>query len=56
MTIEQLADIVKHCSKDELKEIEREIRVAWARDEKSINECFDMVACILQNRNFEANL
>ena len=42
MTIEELADKIKHCSKEELKEIEREIRLAWAKGCNSEKECADI--------------
>ena len=55
MTIEELADKIKHCSKDELKDIERELRLAWAKDKIADAECFEMVTCILQGSEFNYN-
>lgn len=55
MTIEELADKIKHCSKEELKDIERELRLAWAKDKIADAECFEMVTCILQGSEFNYN-
>ena len=55
MTIGELADKIKNCSKDELKELEREIRLAWAKDKITDAECFEMVTCILQGSESNYN-
>lgn len=55
MSLEELADKVKDCSKAELKEIEREIRLAWAKGCKSEKEYADIVACIVQGSEFNYN-
>ena len=55
MTIGELADRIRHCSKEELKELERELRLAWAKDKIADAECFEMVTCILQSSEFNYN-
>lgn len=55
MSLEELADRVKDCSKEELKEIEREIRLAWAKGSKSEKECAEIVACMVQGSEFNYN-
>ena len=55
MTIDELADKINHCSKDDLKDIERELRLAWAKGCKSEKECADIVACMLQDSEFNYN-
>ena len=55
MSLEELADRVKDCSKEELKEIEREIRLAWAKGCKSEKECAEIVACMVQGSEFNYN-
>lgn len=55
MNLEELADRVKDCSKAELKEIEREIRLAWAKGSKSEKECGEIVACMVQGSEFNYN-
>lgn len=55
MSIEEIADKIKHCSKDELKELEREIRLAWAKGYKSEKERADIVACMVQDSEFNYN-
>lgn len=55
MNLEELADKVKDYSKEELKELEREIRLAWAKGCKSEKECADIVACIVQGSEFNYN-
>ena len=55
MSLEELADRVKDCSKEELKEIEREIRLAWAKGCKSEKEYADIVACMVQGSEFNYN-
>ena len=55
MTIEELADRIRHCSKEELKELEREIRLAWAKGKIADAECFEMVTLILQRSELNYN-
>ena len=55
MSLEELADKIKYCSKDELKEIERELRLAWAKDKIADAECFEMVTRILQRSELNYN-
>ena len=55
MSLEELSDKVKDCSKEELKEIEREIRLAWAKGSKSEKECAEIVACMVKDSEFNYN-
>lgn len=55
MNLEELADKVKDCSKEELKELERGIRLAWAKGCKSEKECAEIVACIVKGSEFNYN-
>ena len=56
MSLEELADKIKGCSKEELKELEREIRLAWAKGCKSEKERADIVACMVQGSEFNYNV
>ena len=55
MSLEELADRVKDCSKEELKEIEREIRLAWAKGCETEKEYADIIACMVQGSEFNYN-